>query len=235
MTSNKLKIIAVIAMIMDHFGYYFNYLLSDEIYLICRIIGRIAMPIFTYLIIEGYFHTSNFKNYIKRLSVLAVITQGIIIILDFLAGDISYKIGDTGNILFSFVILLGILKLFEKAIYNENIKNKLIFVLYILCVVIIYKFIDLDYGITILVLGIGMYITKKYITNIYAYKIINSILIIAISLLMGNIMQFALLSFIPIALYNGQRGKINNTIKYLFYYIFPIQHLLLYGTYILIK
>ena len=194
MTSNKLKIIAVIAMIMDHFGYYFNYLLSDEIYLICRIIGRIAMPIFTYLIIEGYFHTSNFKNYIKRLSVLAVITQGIILILDFLAKGNSYKIGYTANILFNFIILLGLIKLFEVAIKNKTFKWKLVFVIYILATVLIYNLVNIDYGIYVLILGIGMYIIKKSITNIYVYKIFISILIIAISLVLQSYMQFALLS-----------------------------------------
>lgn len=235
MTNNKLKIIAIISMIIDHFGYYFNYLLSDEIYLACRIIGRIAMPIFTYLIIEGYFNTSNFGKYLKRIGILALITQIIIIALDFIAGQNSYRIGYTVNILFSFVLLLGLLKLFEKATTNEKFKSKLICALYILLIVLIYKLIDLDYGIFVLVLGIGMYIVKKYIKNIYLYKISISILIIAISIIMGSVQQFALLSCIPILLYNGQRGKTNNVIKYSFYYIFPLQHLVLYGLYILIK
>lgn len=235
MTNNKLKIIAIITMIIDHFGYYFNFWLTDEIYLICRVIGRIAMPIFTYLIVEGYFNTSSFSKYIKRLGILAVITQIIAIILDILASKDSYKIGYTVNILFSFVALLILFKLFENAITSKKFKSKLLFVVYILVIYILYKLLNFDYGIYVLVLGAGMYIIKKYINNVYLYKIGISLLIVIVSLVMGSIRQFALLSILPIILYNGKLGKKSTILKRTFYYIFPLQHFLLYGMYILIK
>lgn len=234
MTNNKLKIIAVISMIIDHFGYYFSYLLNNEIYLVCRIIGRLAMPIFTYLIIEGYFHTSNLKKYLKRLGILALMTQLIVIILDFIAREKTYNIGNIANILFSFVILLILINLFENVINNRNFKSKLEFIIGILIVYFTYKFIDFDYDIYLLVLGLGMYIIKKYVRNDYLYKFLIAILVMVLSIILGNINQFALLSCIPIMLYNGKLGKKSNFIRSIFYYIFPLQHIILYGIYILL-
>ena len=161
MTNNKLKIIAVVAMIIDHFGYYFNFLLTDEIYLICRVIGRIAMPIFTYLIVEGYFNTSNFNKYLKRLGILAVITQIIVVALDILAGQNSYKIGYTANIVFSFVALLVLFKLFENVTQNKEFKYKLLFTVYIFALGVICRLLNFDYGIYAIILGAGMYLMKK--------------------------------------------------------------------------
>ena len=60
--SNMLKTIAVIAMVIDHIGFYFSPYLNHTLYIVCRIIGRIAMPIFTYLIVQGFFHTKNFLD-----------------------------------------------------------------------------------------------------------------------------------------------------------------------------
>ena len=56
LTSNKLKIIAVIAMVFDHFiG---GFIPAYDIYsIILRIPGRIAAPIMCFMIAEGYKHT----------------------------------------------------------------------------------------------------------------------------------------------------------------------------------
>ena len=61
MTSNKLKIVAVIFMLIDHFAYYFYYAMPSEVYTLGRILGRMSMPIFVYLLVQGYFNTKNIK------------------------------------------------------------------------------------------------------------------------------------------------------------------------------
>lgn len=234
MTNNKLKIIAIVTMIIDHFGFYFSPLLSNETYFICRIIGRISMPIFTYLIVEGYFNTSNFKKYIKRLSIIAIITQISFFILDFVAKEKSYEISYIANILFSFILLLLTFKIFEYCIMNNKFRLKLLFVMYILIVFILYKYIAFDYGLYVLILGTLMYLSKVYIKNCCAYKIAIVLSIILISVMLEGVRKFAILSIIPIVLYNGSLGRKSNILKYAFYFVFPAQHILLYGMYILI-
>jgi len=105
LNSNKLKIIAVLTMILDHIGYYFSFILIGNVYLAFRILGRISMPIFVFLIIQGYFHTKNLKKYIFRIFTSAIITQCVLL----LVGWINYKlvpqyvinINNELNILFS--------------------------------------------------------------------------------------------------------------------------------------
>lgn len=68
MSVMTLKIIACISMLLDHIGFVFNIE-------ILRIIGRIAFPIFLYLIYNGYKHTSNKLFYAIRLGAFAAISQ----------------------------------------------------------------------------------------------------------------------------------------------------------------
>lgn len=230
MTNNILKIIAIITMIIDHFGYYFYDCIPQEVYYICRAVGRIAMPIFTYLVIEGYFNTSNLKKYILRLILFAVVTQISFFILDFVAQEKSYNLVYTANILFSFVVLLSLMKLFENAIEKKSFKNKLLFVIMICIVIFMYQAIKFDYGISLLLLGISMYLCKKYISNISMYKFAIAITTIIITIISATryIQLFSILAVIPIILYNGKLGKKSKLLKTLFYLIFPLQHISMY-------
>ena len=68
MSALLLRTIACIAMLMDHIGYY-----NGNMAL--RAIGRVAFPIFVYLIVNGYKHTSCRWKYALRLAVFAMISQ----------------------------------------------------------------------------------------------------------------------------------------------------------------
>lgn len=249
-SSNALKIIAIIFMIIDHFAYYFRYTMTDDTYYILRMLGRIAMPIFVYLIVQGYFHTKNIWRYIFNLLMLAVITQ----ISLFIVGKINYKyfpnysvgINNYLNILFSFVFSLLIIYLLDNKVVFLKARKILNYIIRILGVVIIIGIyfgirIDYEYRIPFMVTGIylieKMYkkhenkVNEKYIL----YKIVYMICLIVLfyfsfymqdSVLWFNILSF--ISIIPIMLYNGKRGKNNKVIKYSFYVIFPLQHIILY-------
>lgn len=93
-SGSTLKIMAVISMLIDHIGgvlilmgIYYKLIPHPEnigigcipnlntIYLIMRAIGRIAFPIFCFLLVEGYVHTSNKKKYALRLFIFALISE----------------------------------------------------------------------------------------------------------------------------------------------------------------
>ena len=134
-SSFELKLIALICMIIDHVGYYFVNSISVNMYTACRIIGRISMPIFLFLIVQGYIHTRNFKKYIIRLLFFACITQFALFLCEFIGIEVMQKINTYNiclsfNILFSFVLCLFFLKLldsvlFEKYFTKDSIKKKI--------------------------------------------------------------------------------------------------------------
>lgn len=68
--TNLLKLIAMIAMFIDHSGK----MLFPQ-YPIMRVIGRLAFPIYAYCIAVGCVYTKDPLNYFKRIVLLALISQ----------------------------------------------------------------------------------------------------------------------------------------------------------------
>ena len=80
MNQTTLKIIAVASMLIDHIGAVILMPMAQmgenvELYWLTRYIGRMAFPIFAYLLAVGCMHTRNIKIYALRLAVLALISQ----------------------------------------------------------------------------------------------------------------------------------------------------------------
>lgn len=72
MTGFSLKMLALITMIIDHIGATFSSVANTRS---LRIIGRLAFPIYAFLISEGCRHTKNFKKYLLRLFAFALISE----------------------------------------------------------------------------------------------------------------------------------------------------------------
>lgn len=228
LSSNKLKIIAIFSMLIDHIGYFFFSNGNQIIYLTFRSIGRIAMPIFVFMIVEGYIHTKNLKKYIARLLIIAIVTQGIIIYGDLNILDYIRHI----NIVFSFVLILILLRIMEKELF----KNKYIDTIARLCILTIissiYLLIDIDYSYFAPILAMFFYITNKikdkdnklliYFLYIVIIPVISTL---AIKQLIG---LTTIISAILLILYNGKLEKKSKILQYSFYMFFPIHYLILY-------
>lgn len=254
MTSNQLKIMALICMIVDHIGYYFDFILPPQLGEILRIIGRISMPIFVFLLVQGYLHTKNISKYLIRLGILAFITQFFIWGLAsmnkiYLPGYIS-TIGQYLNILCSFVLTLIILicidkklKLFSipKKEVDRNAKTRkintileiIIRIFFIGVILICYHVLLFDYGMVVPGLGCCFYFAEKIKEKSIPksnmiYNIILIITLLLFSLISNKYQLFSLLCIPFLLLYNGKLGKKSKKLQLAFYAIFPLQHLLLY-------
>ena len=88
LSSFILKVVALITMTFDHVGLLLvNLHPYDESVLalsnIFRGIGRLALPLFVFMIVEGVLHTKNFKRYILRLGVMALIISIAFIVAEY--------------------------------------------------------------------------------------------------------------------------------------------------------
>ena len=115
--SFTLKIIAMVTMAIDHLGLvFFNTWNTPELYYTCRYIGRIAMPLYCFMLVEAVIHTRNFKNYTAKLGVMAVLISTFLALAEYVPdlGFSSYA--GFGNIFLD--LFLGSLM-----IYCLNHKN----------------------------------------------------------------------------------------------------------------
>ena len=112
-----LKIIAFLTMTIDHIGVMANnYYLTGTWMDIFRIIGRIAMPLFCFMISEGVIHTKSFKKYALRLGILAGLISTSLFVLVSIP-DLGFSgVRDFGNIFID--LLMGAI-----AVYCLRLSN----------------------------------------------------------------------------------------------------------------
>ena len=71
LSQEALKGIACVTMLMDHYAVVIHYSLW------LRVVGRLAFPIYCFLISEGVAHTRNEKKYLGRLLVMALLSEAV--------------------------------------------------------------------------------------------------------------------------------------------------------------
>lgn len=217
MNRNVLKIIALVSMIVDHIG---CYLLDNNI--VFRVIGRIAFPIFAFFIAEGMKYTKNRKRYILLLLIFACVSQ-----VPYLLLHESFKF----NILFTFLISIILIMLFEKLLNknnNENPIKSILLILLIAFILVACMICDLFYLIDYSTFGVLMvvcfYFFKAPIKYICAFiltglMVVKNVIISGISFI-SVYQMISMVSIIFLLLYNNKKGKLN--LKYLFYISYPV-------------
>lgn len=215
-----LKIIAIVSMLIDHIAVAFGHLsfFNETIFsiggkeisffFIMRCIGRLAFPLFCFLIAEGYHHSKNRIKYGVNLIAFAVISE---IPFDLFVANkpISFL---SQNVYFT--LALGLLSLIVIESQWKNIYKAIFFALAFGATI----FLHIDYGIRGVLLIVLLYILRE-----------NALLktILSFPFLSGGYAAFCAL--VPINMYNGKRGFIKGKFaKYFFYAFYPVHLLVLY-------
>lgn len=105
LSSAGLHILAMGFMLLDHL---WATVVPGNEWMTC--VGRLAFPIFAFLIVEGYFHTRDFKKYLLRLLICALISEIPFNLM--CAGRIFYPVHQ--NVLWTFLISLLLIRWIEK-------------------------------------------------------------------------------------------------------------------------
>lgn len=225
-SNNVLKIIACITMLIDHMGV----VLFPKI-TILRIIGRIAFPIFAFLLAEGCYYTRNKIRHLLVISGFAVVMQ-VVLFLATRMTDFSIFIH------FSIAVLLClVIDLIEKFIKERKVIVSIALVLSFLISVIMLILIDKNttyffsnYGLYGIFVPVVLYIIRKYIKHVH---LLVSIIVICLSMVLMHFFTvwmyqlYGMIACVFILLYNGKKGKYN--LKYLFYIFYPLHLVVLYA------
>lgn len=213
-----LKVLAILAMLLDHIAAVF---LSDGtmLYMLMRGFGRIAFPIFCFLIVEGYFHTRNVKKYMLRLAGFAIISE--------IPFDICFyhKFFYWGHQNVFFTLLLGLVAIYaideiRKRYSNSYLKTVVMQFAVIILAMIAALFLSTDYNMLGILIIMVFYVNRGNIVQI-------AISLFVVTLCLGNTLQmYSLLALIPLYLYNGKKGP---SMRYVFYVFYPAHLLILYA------
>ena len=208
-----LKIIAMVSMVFDHLGDNF---FPDQTWM--RIIGRIAMPIFTFCVCEGYIHTRDRKKYLTRMLLFALISE---IPFDLVTSGKVLEFTHQ-NIMFTFALAAGTLMCCDLVLNKFGKKTGSILTGVIMLVSMMLSVVlRLDYSMTALAVVFVYYLLKDKALEI------RNLAAMAVHFLLRNVgvYLYGVLGFIPLFLYNGKRGK---GLKWLFYVFYPGHLLLIY-------
>ena len=226
----QLKLLAMALMLCDHM---WATVVPGAMWL--TNIGRLAFPIFAFQIVEGYAHTRNFKKYILRLVIFALISE-----LPFnlmMGGDLFYPLDQ--NVMFTFLEALLLVRLLD---YCKS-KNRTLFIVMIPVTLILgfalgfATMVDY-YGfgvLTVLVFYLSRNLKFGWLIQLAGLWVINVNLMGGMDIpvdLFGHelfISQqgLALLALIPIWLYNGRQGRHSKAIQYACYAFYPVHILVL--------
>lgn len=224
---STLKIIAIVTMLIDHVGAVIvermilkgvtiGNMSLNELYVfdqILRNIGRIGFPLFCFLLVEGFIHTSNWKKYALRLGTFALLSE------------IPFDLAFAGKLFFPkyqnvfFTLLIGFLTMAVYRLIEEKCQQKWLLQIFLkLCAI-----------------GAGMGVAYFLKTDYEYYGVISIMVLYAFRSYRPTQLVFGAASFLweipapaaflPVFFYNGQRGL---KLKYLFYAFYPVHLLILY-------
>lgn len=233
LTSVGLHIFAMIFMLADHL---WATVFTNAQWL--TQVGRLAYPIFAFMIVEGYTHTNNLKKYVLRLFIFAVITE---IPFNLMVGNRAFYYVHQ-NVLWTFLISIGLVHLNALAGKTGKLWLKLITMAGTVALgyVLGYAtFVDYNAAGIFTVLLFYFFRGRKwwcFLGQLVGLYYINVELLQGLFIeveLFGHSFELvqqglAILSLVFIWLYRGRQGKKSKAFQYFCYAFYPAHMLILW-------
>lgn len=171
-----------------------------------QLLGGLAIPVFAFLLVEGFLHTSSYQSYLIRMVGFAFLSE---IPFDLAMSGRIFD-WDSQNLLFTLTI--GLVMLYGLRLFAAGKGVKLLIVLAAVLWSVLMK---TQFGLCMVLLIAVYYLLKEHKAKLWVSGIISLMYVT------GPVSNFVLKR------YNHQRGEQPN--KYLFYILYPL-HLLILGT-----
>ena len=204
-------------------------------------VGRIAFPIFAFLTAEGYFRTSNFKGYLGRMFLFALLAEIPFNLM--CSGGSSFFYPTHQNVLFTFIIALLIMRCLDKV--RDKFAGKAALVMFasgalLLLGLLLGTFLFTDYhGAGVVTVLVFYFFHERkwwaFLLQAACLYYINVEMIGGLTVpveLFGQSFEFhqqlvALLALLPIWLYRGRKGSESILFRFGCYFFYPAHILLL--------
>ena len=210
LSGSALKNIAVVSMVIDHCAYYLmdgNTMAYD----VMRCFGRIAFPVFAFLVAEGFANTRNRMRYFISLLLFAAVSEVPWYLLNGADG--------THNVMFTLALGVSALAVFERLR-----EHRILCCFFILLTAWLATWLGTDYewrGVLLIVVSYLFGIIRSMNTPIILRRMMQLLFVFPLMMHYGII--GALLACAVIFLYDGTRGFIHgNVAKYGFYAFYPV-------------
>ena len=226
-SSAGLHILAMGLMLCDHA---WAMLFPAAEWLTC--IGRIAFPIFAFMVVEGFFHTHNLRRYLLRLLIWALLAEIPFNLM--YGGSVFYPYHQ--NVIWTFLLSLLIISLIEKCKTRFHILLTVLISagLAVLGFLIGYAAMVDYYGVGVLtVLTFYAFRNQTWINRLLQFLCLYFLNVKLLGGLYYEIEIFgytieivqqglALLALIPIWLYQGKQGLHSKVFQYFCYAFYPV-------------
>lgn len=213
--ANQLKILAMISMTLDHIG-----LLLLPRWILLRVLGRLAMPIYAYMIAEGCRHTRDRKRYFLRIAGMAALCQAVYF---FAMGSVYMCILVTFSLS---ILLIGAIENYQKK--RDRASQILAFasllLVFFLCVALPELLPGTDFGVDYGIAGVLLPVLVYFGSEKTKYLTAGLFLL---GFGYGIVQWFALAAVPLLGMYNGQKGD-RNLGKW-FYLYYPLHLVVLHG------
>lgn len=231
LSGSALKVIAITTMFLDHIGAailespvvwaalgagdeidpFFNsqaLALCRNVDILLRLIGRVAFPIFCFLLVEGFLHTRSLRRYMGRMAAFALLSE--------VPYDLAFYEGwfDPGSQNVYFTLLLGLLAM--AAVRYLLPKSALLALGAAVGCTLLAQLLRTDYG----AFGVAFILLLYVLRDREPARTAAGCLALCWEVT-------APLAFVPIRRYNGRRGHLGG--KWFFYGFYPAHILLLWA------